>query len=131
MGNDKLLDIGILKEGFPRVRSTPKTYNLFCNVPLFPQKSHDLMDTLDTNGYKNTSFSKGAEPNMKQTSSTNQASSGASDLEEIEVEDDPELAAIATRLEETASYAIDPEFMEELRKGLLQQFIEHRTKETI
>ncbi len=72
---------------------------------------------------------------MKHTSSTNQPSSGITDPQEIEVEgdpveDDPELAAIAAQLQETASYAINPEFKEELRKDLLQQFMEHRTKET-
>ena len=69
---------------------------------------------------------------MKHASSTNQASSGASDPEEeeIEVENDPELAAMASQLQETSSYAVDPDFVEGLRKDLLQQFIEHRTKET-
>jgi len=33
---------------------------------------------------------------------------------------DPKLAAIATRLQETASYAINPEFKERLRKDLLE-----------
>ena len=33
---------------------------------------------------------------------------------------DPELAAIAARLRETASYAINPEFKERLRKVLLE-----------
>jgi hypothetical protein len=67
---------------------------------------------------------------MKHTSSTNQPFSGDSAPQEIEVEDDPELAAIAAQLEETASYATNPDFKEELRKELLQQFREHHTKET-
>ena len=50
------------------------------------------------------------------------------EIEDASVEDDPELADIATRLRETASYAINPTFREELRKELLQQFIEHRTR---
>ena len=71
---------------------------------------------------------------MKHTSSTNQPFSGASDSLEIEVEgdpveDDPELSAIAAQLRETASYAINPEFKEELHQELLQQFIEHHTKD--
>jgi hypothetical protein len=34
---------------------------------------------------------------------------------------DPEFAAIAVQLRETAAYAIDPTFIEALRKELLQQ----------
>jgi hypothetical protein len=73
--------------------------------------------------------------NMKHTSSTNQPFSRASDLEKIEVEgdlvdDDPELSDIASKLEETSSYAINPEFKDALHKDLLQQFIEHHPKET-
>ncbi len=52
------------------------------------------------------------------------------DPQTIEVEDDPELAAIATQLRETASYAINPTFKEELRKKFLQQFVAHHTVET-
>jgi hypothetical protein len=52
------------------------------------------------------------------------------DLQDIEVENDPELAAIAAQLRETAPYAINPTFKEELRKELLQQFLEHFTEET-
>jgi hypothetical protein len=37
-------------------------------------------------------------------------------------QDDPELAALAARLRETASYAITPAFMEKLRKKLMLQF---------
>jgi hypothetical protein len=97
---------------------------------LFAQTSHDLMDMWDTNARKNTSFSKRAEPNMKHTSSTNQAYLGSEDPEEIEVEDNPELGAIASQLQETSSYAVDPKFVEELRKDLLQQFTEHHSKKT-
>jgi len=67
---------------------------------------------------------------MKHTSSTNQSFSGDSDPQEIEIEGDPELAAIAAQLQGTSSYAINPEFKEELHKELLQQFREHHTKET-
>lgn len=72
---------------------------------------------------------------MKHLSSTNQPFSGASDSQEIEVkgnplENDPELAAIAAQLQETASYAINPEFKDELHKELLQQFREYHIKET-
>ena len=72
---------------------------------------------------------------MKHTSSTNKPSSGKADSQEIElegdpVEDDPELAAIAANLRETASYAINPEFKKDLHQDLLQQFREHHTKET-
>jgi hypothetical protein len=48
----------------------------------------------------------------------------------IEVEDDPESAAIVDQLRETSSYAINPTFKEELRKELLQQFVAHHTVET-
>lgn len=67
---------------------------------------------------------------MKQTPSTNQPFSGASDPQEIELENDPELAAIVTHLQVNASYAINPEFKDELHKELLQQFRGYHTKET-
>ncbi len=71
---------------------------------------------------------------MQHTSSTNQPFSGDSDAQQSEVEgdpveDDPELAAIAANLRETASYAINPEFKKDLHEDLLQQFREHHSKE--
>jgi hypothetical protein len=75
-------------------------------------------------------FQREQDQNMKHTSSTDQPFSGASNPQEIEVEDDPALYSIASKLEETSSYAINPEFKDALHKDLLQQFIEHHTKET-
>lgn len=46
-----------------------------------------------------------------------------------EIEDDPELAAIANQLRKTSSYAVNPSFTEELRKNLLQQFVAYHTVE--
>jgi len=68
--------------------------------------------------------------NMEYISSTNQpyAEDLASQASETEV--DAELSLIADQLRETASYAINPIFKEELRKKLLQQFVAHHTAET-
>lgn len=57
---------------------------------------------------------------------TNQPSQEDSTSQEIQLEDDPELAAIDAQLQETSTYAINPTFKEELREELLQQFAENK-----
>jgi hypothetical protein len=52
------------------------------------------------------------------------------DPQKIEEDDDPELADIAAHLRETASYAINPSFIGELRKNIFQQFLAHHAVET-
>ena len=66
---------------------------------------------------------------MKHRSSTNQPSSETLVSQETEVEGDSELSEIAHKLHETAPYAINPAFKDELHEELLQQFRNHHSKE--
>jgi hypothetical protein len=103
--------------------------------PWHPKVEYHLKRVLKVNSFSDAKDGTEQNRNMKHPSPTNQSSKEDLDSQDMElendtVEDDSELTAIATQLQKTASYSINPTFKEELRKKILQQFLEHYTGET-
>src|SRR5437763_12736770 len=86
-------------------------------IPIWHQKGEDhFIRSFQVKQFADSKERGEQDRNMKQTSSTNQSDLEDLDPQEIEVEDDLDLAAIAAQLQETASYAINPIFKEKLRE---------------